>query len=469
MTDFQVGDIVENEDENLVGEITAITEDDATITWSDGTDLYEEVVALDELSKDTLKSYIGKAGPDAVKRGVHADRTKESLKGVDKSYDASDSKQYRYKLQRKGAAMEKDIGDNEHKVGNRFKGMSLAAEKLGKEKPKGKRKLTKEEVANLEETVALDTLKAGSKTISQPESRVEALRGILGSLAKMEDNDVVAFFNKVQAGVGHEADSVSDNSAKNRSSVAMKASDAVSNIKEDVARLFEGQELSEEFIDRATTLFEAAVASRLMVFEAELQETYAEMLDEEVSAISEELNERTASYLDYVSDRWLEENAVAVESSLRSNLTENFISGLRDLFAEHYIDVPEDKVDVVEALAEKVEALENALNESINEVTELKGVISENVAEDVFEHVADGLPLTQVDKFRTLAEGVEFTGDAEKFKEKLVLIRESHFKNNSKNPTVKYEDSFNSKELLSEQVDPRVAAYVNNISKHKNI
>lgn len=437
---LKIGDTVVSEDETLQGEVVAIDEDSVTIAWSNGEEIVEEVVALDEISKKTLGSYVKKA--------------KNSLKNIERNSKRAEDTMNKTDSEARYDIAKRNLKRHTQKYNSRAGYVNKATDKL-----------TKESVN--EDSVALQSLKAGSHTIDDPKSKLEVMRAVLGKLGAMEDSDAISFFNKMMAGIGHEADSVGDNSAKNRDSIKAKPSDA---IKEDVAKLFEGQEVSEEFKERVTTLFEAAVAARVALFEAEIEEAYSATLDEEVEALEElfneelnEINERVESYLDSIGERWLEENEIAIESTLRNELTEDFINGLKNLFAEHYIEVPEDKIDILEQLALKVEALEEAYDSVLVENNSLRDVIAETVADDVFETVADGLALSDVEKFRTLSESVEFDGDENKYAEKLKYIREAHFKSTKSTPKVILEDTFN--EPIVEAVDPRVSAYYRALAK----
>lgn len=209
-----------------------------------------------------------------------------------------------------------------------------------------------------------------------------------------------------------------DMSAQNKASVAMKGSA----VKEDMAEIF-GDSLTEEQLEKAAALFEAAIALKV----AEIEESYAAALDEEVESIKESLVENIDNYLSFVAEEWIAENEVAVESSLKSELTEEFIEGLKNLFAEHYIDVPSDKIDVIEELAAKVSELEERLNEEINEKIELKNVVTAHEIKEAFDEVTSGLVLSQVEKFRVIAESLEFNGDIDSYKSKLETIKENYF------------------------------------------
>lgn len=209
-----------------------------------------------------------------------------------------------------------------------------------------------------------------------------------------------------------------DTSAQNKASIAMKGSA----VKEELSDIF-GDDLTEEMLEKASTLFEAAIAIK----SAELEEAFAVALDEEVATIHAELTEQVDQYLSFVASEWLAENEVAVESSLKNELTEEFLDGLKNLFAEHYIDVPAEKVDVLESLALKVEELEARLNEEMGNKIELVNELNRHAMKEAFADVSEGLVLTQVEKFRTIAENLEFTGDVDSYTTKLQTIRENYF------------------------------------------
>jgi hypothetical protein len=198
-------------------------------------------------------------------------------------------------------------------------------------------------------------------------------------------------------------------------------------MKEDVDALFsDDSTISEDFKSKAATIFEARVTDRVQQIEEEIDAKYAEMLEEAVGAIQADLTEKVDDYLNYVVEQWMEENQIAIESSLRSELTEEFIGGLRNLFAEHYIDVPEDKVDLVDELAGQVEELETKLNEEIERGIEIRKQLIESVKTEITYEVCDGLTDTQVEKIKSLAESVEFSTEDE-YRTKLETIRENYF------------------------------------------
>jgi hypothetical protein len=241
-------------------------------------------------------------------------------------------------------------------------------------------------------------------------------------------------------------------------------------IKEDVASLFaDDSSISDDFKSRAATIFEARVFDRVAQIQEQIEAEYAGQLVEAVETIKAELTEKVDDYLNYVVEQWMDENEIAIESGLRSEITEDFIAGLRNLFAENYINVPEDKVDLVEELATKVEELENKLNEEIETNVQYKKQLTEAVKVQLVNEVCEGLTATQVEKIKSLAESVEFSTE-EEFKDKLETIRENYFPSGMKkadvaqlHETVDDEDG-NEKRVVS---DPYVASVMQAISKTK--
>ena len=198
-------------------------------------------------------------------------------------------------------------------------------------------------------------------------------------------------------------------------------------MKEDMDALLSGEELSEEFVSKATTIFEAAVISRAEEVIAEVESELTEQFQAAVEEIKEDLAAKVDDYLNYMVEEWMKENELAIEKGLRAEIVEDFIGGLRNLFAEHYIDIPTDKVDVVEELASKVESLESALNEEITRSVELKKELNEQKKIEAIYTACEGLSQTQVEKLKSLAENVEYT-TGEEFGNKLTTLKESYFK-----------------------------------------
>jgi len=201
-------------------------------------------------------------------------------------------------------------------------------------------------------------------------------------------------------------------------------------IEEDVNALLEGEELSEEFQEKARTIFEAAIRSKVSEIKASLEEAYAATILEEVETIKEELTERMDAYLEYVADEWIQENALAVEHGLKTEMTESFLQGMKGLFEDHYVTIPEDRYDVIESMVDKLDEMEEKLNEQIQRNVALNRRLAESVADVIFADVAEGLALSQKDKLASLAENVEFDSEAD-YREKLVTLRESYFPTNA--------------------------------------
>ena len=197
-------------------------------------------------------------------------------------------------------------------------------------------------------------------------------------------------------------------------------------IEEDVNALLGGEELSEEFREKAKIIFEAALKSKVAEVTESLEQKYAAKLDEQVAEAKEELAERVDSYLEYVSDEWFQENALVIEHALKTEMTESFLQGMRGLFEEHYVSIPDEKYDVVESMVEKLDDMETKLNEQIEKNINLNKRLSESVADVILSDVSEGLAATQKEKLASLAEGVEFESE-ESFKEKLTTLRESYF------------------------------------------
>ena len=238
-------------------------------------------------------------------------------------------------------------------------------------------------------------------------------------------------------------------------------------MKEDVNHMFSDDDaLSEEFRTKAATIFEARIMDRVAQIEEEVEVKYASMFEEAVEEIKSDLTDKVNDYLEYVVEQWMADNEIAIESGLRSEITEDFIAGLRNLFAEHYIDVPEDKVDLVDELATKVEELEDKLNEEIEHGIELRKALVESTKQEIVRSVCEGLTDTQVEKIKSLAEGVDFSTE-EEYKEKLDTIRENYFPTGVKKASVeqlheKIEDAETGDKKV---VDPFVAAVSSAISK----
>ena len=226
--------------------------------------------------------------------------------------------------------------------------------------------------------------------------------------------------------------------------------------------------ISEEFKSKVSTIFEARISDRVSQIQEQIETEYAGMLEEAIETVKADLTEKVDDYLSYVVEQWMEENQIAIESGLRAELTEDFIGGLRNLFAEHYIDVPAEKVDLVDELAGKVEELESKLNEEIERGVSYAKALVESRKNEIAREVTEGLTATQAEKIKSLAESVEFSTEDE-YQSKLETIRENYFPSGAKKATEdqlneQFEDTDTEKKVIN---DPFVAAVSQAISKTK--
>ena len=229
-------------------------------------------------------------------------------------------------------------------------------------------------------------------------------------------------------------------------------------IDDDVKALVEGEELSEEFREKAKTILEAAIKVKVVQIKEVLDAEYEAKLLEEVTEIKSALNERVDSYLEYVADEWFTENQLAVEAGLKEELTESFMTGLKGLFEEHYVTIPEEKYDVLESMVEKLDEMETKLNEQIEKNVSLNSRLGESVANGILESVSEGLADTQKEKLASLAESVEFESENE-YLEKLATLRESYFPT-AKAPTAKTESLSEGVDHSGEDVSGAMAGYL---------
>jgi len=207
----------------------------------------------------------------------------------------------------------------------------------------------------------------------------------------------------------------------------------------DINALIAGEKLSEEFQDKARTIFETAIKSKIATVKEEMQDAYEKVLVEEVEAVKKELTERVDSYLEYVADEWVKENELSVEEGLKAEMTDSFLDGMKKLFEEHYVTIPEDKYDVLESMVDKLDEMESKLNEQIDKNVALNKRLAESTADVIFAEVTEGLAQTQRDKLATLAENVEFESE-NGYREKLETLKESYFPSNTSTPRSKSEN-----------------------------
>jgi hypothetical protein len=269
-----------------------------------------------------------------------------------------------------------------------------------------------------------------SSKLKEPAATLSQVKDVVNKGAKPAD--------PMPAGVKEEADEVEEDQeivAEEETTEEEVVEEEVSeeeeyDIEEDVNALLEGEDLSEEFQEKARTIFEAAIKSRVAEIKEQLQESYEEALKEEIQSIKYELTDRVDAYLEYVADEWISENTLAVEHGLKTEMTESFLAGMKKLFEDHYVTIPEDRYDVLESMVDKLDEMESKLNEQINKNVALNKRLAESVADVIFAEVTEGLALSQKDKLATLAENVEFESEAD-YREKLVTLRESYFPTNA--------------------------------------
>ena len=214
---------------------------------------------------------------------------------------------------------------------------------------------------------------------------------------------------------------------KEEEEVVAEAEETVEiNVEDDINALIAGEELSEDFQEKAKTIFEAAINSKVSEIQEDLEKEYAKVLQEEIDSTKIKLTERVDSYLEYVAGEWLEENSLAVEQGLKAEMSESFLTGMKSLFEEHYVSIPEDKYDVLENMVNKLDDMEEKLNEQIDKNVNLTKRLSESKSDGILGEVSEGLAVTQKDKLASLAESVEFESEID-YREKLVTLRNSYF------------------------------------------
>jgi hypothetical protein len=233
-----------------------------------------------------------------------------------------------------------------------------------------------------------------------------------------------------KSGVNDAYDVIFGKSAPNNSAKNMASIKAKSSFKEDVSEIFEGQDLAEEFLDKAAVIFEASVSARVIAETEKLKEEFEAKIEEEKNTISESMEDKVDQYLSYVAEEWMKDNEVAIESSLKVDIAENFMNGLKQLFEENYVSVPEEKLDLAaDALAE-AEKLEEQLNESISEKIEMSKELESLRIEKLISESSDGLSVAQREKLFTLVEGLEYE-NLDEFSAKLDVIKEKYFTSKS--------------------------------------
>ena len=236
------------------------------------------------------------------------------------------------------------------------------------------------------------------------------------------------------------------------------------NVEEDVDALLQGEELSEDFQEKARTIFEAAIKTKVAEVQEELKAQYETTLEEEVTLIKEELTDRVDAYLEYVAEEWITENQLAVEQGLKAEMSESFLTGMRSLFEDHYVNIPEEKYDVTTAMVEKLDEMEYKLNEQIKSNIALNQRLAESVADTILSDVSEGLALSQKDKLASLAENVEFDSE-ENYREKLTTLKNSYFSETVGSQRDTSENISESSESIAQPVTGLMESYLDTLTR----
>ena len=334
--------------------------------------------------------------------------------------------------------------------------------------PKSQKKV-EEQVTGLDEVTAAAATLAPDSNPADGKSKAGMMADVMGAMNGMKKSDLVDFFNQAMAQFGPNKFPGADaagKTAQNQASIKAKAS-----VKEDVEDMFDGEELTEEFKTKVETVFEAAVNARLEVETARLEEEQEVKFNELVEAHKVELSEKVDEYLSYAVDQWVQENKIALENGLKLEIFENFMTGLKNLFQENNVSIPDEEVSLVGELEAKVEALEARVNEEIEKNISLVKVNEDLERERTFREVSEGLAVSQVEKLQTLAENITY-GSTDEYASKLAIIKETYF---SKRPSRVVSEEVVGVDELSEDknnapVTGQMAVYAQAISKSiKNV
>ena len=304
---------------------------------------------------------------------------------------------------------------------------------------------------------------AHHEEMDMPKTKDAMITAMNHSMKKMKKKELEATYKMTMGMHSDKSDDEMEMEGLNKAKEAIEKRLATINVAEDVDALVQGEDLSEDFQKKAATIFEAAVKSKVRSEVERIEEEKTQEISEEIETFKTELAEKVDGYLDYVVKEWMTENELAIERGLKGEIAEDFIGGLKTLFEEHYIDVPDEKYDILESQAEKIEELEGKLNETINKLTEKNKVENSLVKEQVIAKVSQDLAETQTEKFASLVEDVEFT-DEKSFEEKLNTLKENYFPKSvpSENSTLVEENHEETKEI---DVSGAMAAYMSAIKR----
>jgi hypothetical protein len=301
------------------------------------------------------------------------------------------------------------------------------------------------------------TLKQVRDVVNKGAKAADPMKGL-----RKEDADYDEDEELLEAAESEEEDEEEEEGEEEEKNGKKKKMKEQFDIEEDVNALLGGEELSEEFKEKAKIIFEAALQSKVNEIKEAIEAQYEEKLVEEIEVIKEALSDRVDSYLEYVADEWFTENELAIEQGLKTEMTESFLSGMKELFEAHYVSIPEDKYDVLESMVEKLDDMETKLNEQIEKNIHLNQRLAESVADGILDQVSEGLAATQKEKLASLAESVEFESE-EEYREKLEMLKESYF-SAAKTPKVKSETLSEQVDVAPENVSGTMAAYLRTLS-----
>ena len=308
-----------------------------------------------------------------------------------------------------------------------------------------------------------------------PKTKAGMMKAIYDSLNGMKKAELSDSFAQIMGATLSEEDEEDgdDDDEEEEPVISKKLSkeDLEIDVKEDIDAIVSGEELSEDFKTKAAIIFEAAVSAKVISEVNERLQSFEDEYTKELSEAKEEyltnMSEKIDGYLNYVVEEWMEENELAVEKGIRSELVEDFMTGLKNLFQEHYIDIPEEKVDLVDDLFEKVEELETKLDESINTNVEVKKELAKFKKEEVLRNVSEELAETEKEKLTKLADGIDYEDDSQ-YQEKLEVLKENYFPKTSDAPQTISEEVENTEteENTEEPVDPSISRYVKAMKRH---
>ena len=300
-----------------------------------------------------------------------------------------------------------------------------------------------------------------SNKLKTPDKTVKQVKDVITKNAGKADPMPTAPKYAEEAEADESQEVVSEEESTETEAVDLNAA-----IEEDVNALLSGEDLSEEFKEKAKTIFEASINAKITDIENQLNEQYEKALNEQVEEIKVELTERTDAYLEYVADEWLKENALAVENGIKTEMTESFMAGMKNLFEEHYVTLPEDKYDVLENMVDKLDEMETKLNEQIERNVSLNQRLGESTAQTIFNNVAEGLAVSQKEKLQSLAESVEFESE-ESYRGKMETLKESYFGQKKSTTTASAPQELKEEAAHTEPATGAMAAYLDALGRIK--